>query len=75
MKHRHPHQPLAHNRTCQIEYCAECEVMHVAVGPVTLRLEPAAVHQVSRALLEALERVPTPSPTTTWGGTESRLPS
>lgn len=49
--------------------------MHVAVGPVTLRLEPAAVHQLSRALVEALERLPTSSPNTTWGIPESRLPS
>lgn len=54
----HPHTPLAFNRACQIEFCTECEVMHVTVGPVTLRLQPSVGHQLCRALVEALERMP-----------------
>ncbi|MCA9649819.1 MAG: hypothetical protein KC501_07920 [Myxococcales bacterium] len=71
----HSHQSLAHNRTCQIEYCPECEVMHLTIGPVTLRLQPSAGHQLCSALVEALERLPSRAPTSLRPVLEPRLPS
>lgn len=53
---------LARNRATQIEYCADCDVLHVTVGPVTLRLQTNAAHLLCSALVQALERLPSTQP-------------
>ena len=53
----HPLRPLARNSACQIEMCGGCNVLHVSIGPMTLRLDPTAARRVSAALTEALERL------------------
>ena len=53
---------LARNRAAQIEYCADCDVLHVTVGPVTLRLQTKAAHLLCSALVQALERLPATQP-------------
>lgn len=54
----HPLRTLAHSPVCQIEHCAECNILHVTLGPITMRLEIAAGHHLRHTLgvaLEALE--------------------
>ncbi len=53
----HPLTPLARRRVCQIEHCSSCDVLHLTIGPVTLRLEPGAARQLGHALAEAMERL------------------
>lgn len=54
-----PHRlrPLAHSRTCQIDHCVDCNILHVTVGPLTMRLELSAAQQLRHTLAEALERL------------------
>ncbi|MEM9456745.1 MAG: hypothetical protein AAGF11_21390 [Myxococcota bacterium] len=67
---------LARNRAAQIEYCADCDVLHMTVGPVTLRLQTKAAHLLCSALVEALERLPaTQRPTMSLLPTHSELSS
>lgn len=49
---------IARNRATTVEYCADRDVMHVTIGPVTLRLTAKATHLLCTALVEALERLP-----------------
>ena len=49
--HDHERQSLAHCGPCQIDRC-DCGVLHVTLGMVTLRLQPAT----ARALADALEQ-------------------
>jgi len=53
----HPLTPLVRRPVCQIEHCRSCDVLHLTIGPVTLRLEPGAARQIAHALAEALERL------------------
>jgi hypothetical protein len=64
----HALRTLVRTHAFHIEHCAHCDVLHVSIGPVTLRLELGAARQLRAALGEALERLeapaPDPSPTT-----------
>lgn len=60
----HPLTLLAHHGACQVEHCHDCDVLHVTIGPVTLRVQPAAAQQLRRALTTALARLDA-SPTLT----------
>ena len=53
----HPHRTLARIGATHIEHCTHCDVLHVSVGPVTLRLERGAARQLRAALGEALDRL------------------
>jgi len=65
----HTRRTLVRTGPFHIEHCGGCDVLHVSVGPVTLRLELGAARQLRAALHEALERlegtapVASPSPT------------
>jgi hypothetical protein len=48
---------LACTGAVHIEHCTHCGVLHVSVGPVTLRLELGAAQQLRAALGEALDRL------------------
>lgn len=56
---------IARNHACEIQLCEGCNVLHLIVGPVTVRLHPSAAHLVSRALRSALRELPPPAETAT----------
>jgi len=58
----HSLRSLVRTHVFHIEHCAHCNVLHLSVGPVTLRLELGAARQLRTALGEALERLETSSP-------------
>jgi len=51
--HRHSLQTLAADHGYVVSFCPECEIVHVDVGPVTLRLRPAALDSLARVLDQA----------------------
>ncbi|MEM9460597.1 MAG: hypothetical protein AAGF11_40890 [Myxococcota bacterium] len=51
----HTLRPLAHSPVCQIDHCAECNILHVTLGPITMRLEIGAGHHLRHTLTRALE--------------------
>lgn len=53
----HPLRTLARNSAVQIEMCAGCNVLHVTIGPLTLRLDPTAARRLNSGLSQALERL------------------
>ena len=53
MTHRHNLVPLASEAGYLVQYCSECEIIHVDVGPVTLRLRPGALDVLARVLSRA----------------------
>lgn len=53
MSHRHPLEVLASDRGYVVSFCSECEVVHVEVGPVTLRLRPGALDTLASVLARA----------------------
>lgn len=53
----HALRSLVRTHVFHIEHCTHCGVLHVSVGPVTLRLEVGAARQLRAALGEALERL------------------
>jgi hypothetical protein len=59
----HVLRSLLRTHAFHIELCTHCGVLHVSVGPVTLRLEIGAARQLRAALGEALERLEAPAPT------------
>lgn len=46
-------QRLAGNDRCQIWFCAACNVVHLDVGPLSLKLPPAVYQQVCAAMVTA----------------------
>lgn len=59
----HALRSLVRTHAFHIEHCTHCDVLHLTVGPVTLRLELGAARQLRAALGEALERIEAPAPT------------
>lgn len=53
MKHRHTLRPLVQDGPYSVEYCETCDIVHVDVGPVTLRLRPGALDALARSLSAA----------------------
>jgi hypothetical protein len=57
VSHRHPLELLATDRGYAVHFCSECEVVHVEVGPVTLRLRPGALDTLASVLARASARL------------------
>ncbi|MCX4242481.1 hypothetical protein [Paraliomyxa miuraensis] len=57
----HPLRPLVRTPVCVIEHCTACDVLHLTLGPVTLRLEITAARRLASALQEALARLDAPA--------------
>ncbi len=57
MSHRHSLELLAADRGYVVQFCRECDVVHVDVGPVTLRLRPGALAQLGDLLMLATARL------------------
>lgn len=49
---------LSSGLVAEIEHCAGCEVMHLHIGAFTLRMKPAAMHDLRDTLSRALETLP-----------------
>jgi hypothetical protein len=47
---------LASNDCCGITLCPQCQVIHLRIGPVSLKLPPHAFHAVCEAVHEAQGR-------------------
>jgi hypothetical protein len=58
----HALRSLVRTHAFHIEHCTHCNVLHLTIGPLTLRLELAAARQLRAALGEALERLEAPVP-------------
>jgi hypothetical protein len=51
--HAHTLELLAAERGYLVRFCRECEVIHLEVGPVTLRLSPDGLESLTHALSRA----------------------
>ncbi len=49
---------LANNECCGITLCPQCQVIHLRIGPVTLKLPPKAFQIVCGAVRQAAEILP-----------------
>ncbi len=63
----HPLRSLASGRGIEVQLCVDCDVLHINVGPVTVRLEPGAAARLHHVLHTALRRM---DPTTTFATLE-----
>lgn len=57
MSHRHQLELLVADRGYLAQYCATCEIVHLDVGPVTLRLRAAALDGLAQVLERASVRL------------------
>jgi hypothetical protein len=55
---------LAHRGQFRVDQCA-CGIVHLTIGAVALRLHPLACAELTRTLLEAVERIALPRTTGT----------
>lgn len=53
MTHRHRLEVLAAGSGYQVQLCRTCAIVHVDVGPVTLRLRPSALVSLTEVLARA----------------------
>lgn len=51
---------LSSGLVAEIEHCAGCEVMHLHIGAFSLRMKPAAMHDLCDTLKRALASLPGP---------------
>lgn len=51
---------LSSGLVAEVEHCAGCEVMHLHIGAFTLRMKPAAMHDLCDTLKRALAALPGP---------------
>jgi hypothetical protein len=49
---------LSSGLVAEVEHCAGCEVMHLHIGAFTLRMKPAAMHDLRDTLSRALAALP-----------------
>lgn len=49
---------LSGGLVAEVEHCAGCEIMHLHIGAFTLRMKPAALHDLRDALSRALAALP-----------------
>ena len=74
MSHRHPLQLLASDRGYSVSFCRDCEIVHVEVGPVTLRLRPGALDTLAHVLAHASGQLHHAEPETETVRLELELP-
>lgn len=51
-------KPLASAGAFRLESCGRCQALSVHLGPVTVRLDPAALRTLHQLLAEAVRRLP-----------------
>ena len=57
MNHPHDLELLASDHGYRVQLCPDCAIVHVEVGPVTLRLRPEALATLARVTSEASARL------------------
>ncbi|NVB36940.1 hypothetical protein G6O69_03800 [Pseudenhygromyxa sp. WMMC2535] len=60
MSHRHALELLAADHGYLVQICRDCDVVHVDVGPVTLRVRPKALASLTEVLTRACHRLESP---------------
>jgi len=56
-------KPLARGLVAELDWCPDCDIVHLHVGAVTLRLQPSILHDLRDTLSRAVnaldsERIP-----------------
>lgn len=51
------HMTLAHQGNCQIDYCEDCEVMHLHIEALTLKLQRESLAALGELIQEALQKL------------------
>lgn len=49
---------LADNKYCGITLCPQCQIIHLRIGPISLKLPPHAFQAVCGAMQQAAEKLP-----------------
>lgn len=57
-KPRKHHNTLSSGLVAEIEHCAACGLVHLHIGALTLRLQPAALHDLRDTLDRAVAALP-----------------
>lgn len=52
------HHTLSSGLVAEIEHCAACGLVHLHIGALTLRLQPAALHDLRNTLDRAVAALP-----------------
>jgi hypothetical protein len=52
------HHRLSSGFVAEIEHCASCGLIHLHIGAMTLRLQPAALHDLRDTLDRAVAALP-----------------
>lgn len=55
--HQHDLELLVDDPGYRVQYCHTCEIVHVDVGPVTLRLRPGALDMLVGVLARSSARI------------------
>lgn len=48
--HRHDLELLAHDQGYCVQYCRACDIIHLDLGPMTVRLRPGALEALAELL-------------------------
>lgn len=49
---------IASGLVAEVEHCAACDILHLHLGAFTLRIRPAALHDLRDTLNRALDALP-----------------
>ena len=49
---------LANNEFCGISLCPQCQVLHLRIGPLSLKLAPHVFQALCGAMQQAAEKLP-----------------
>jgi hypothetical protein len=55
--HRHDLELLANDHGYCVQYCHACDIVHLDLGPVTLRLRPGALEALTEVLSRSTARL------------------
>jgi hypothetical protein len=53
---------LANNECCGISLCPQCQVLHLRIGPLSLKLAQHVFQAVYGAMQQAVEKLPAHAP-------------
>lgn len=51
------HMTLAHQGNCQIDYCEDCQVMHLHIDALTLKLQRESLAALGNLIVDALQKL------------------
>ena len=67
MSSLHHQRLIARGLAAEVEHCADCGVLHLHLGALSLRLKPAVLNDLRDTLSRALENLPQGADTATDG--------